>query len=57
MIELLSDRAAADARGRAGRTWALEHRNYERLATEVRDAMRAATAGATARIGQNTARR
>jgi len=39
MIELLSDREAAAGRGQAGRQWALENRNYERLATMVRDAM------------------
>ena len=39
MIELLSDPQAARRRGQAGRQWALENRNYERLATLVRDEM------------------
>lgn len=39
MIELLSDGDAARRRGQAGRQWALENRNYESLATLVRDEM------------------
>lgn len=39
MIELLSDPDGARRRGQAGRQWALENRNYERLATLVRDEM------------------
>ena len=42
MIELLSDPETARGRGQAGRQWALENRNYESLATLVRDEMLAA---------------
>ncbi len=50
MIELLSDPEGARRRGHAGRQWALENRNYERLAGLVRDEMLAvAPAGETER--------
>lgn len=39
MIELLADPETARERGRAGRQWALENRNYESLANMVRDEM------------------
>ncbi|MCO5120103.1 MAG: glycosyltransferase family 4 protein [Burkholderiaceae bacterium] len=50
MIELLSDPEAARRRGQAGRQWALENRNYDRLATLVRNEMLAVVpAGETER--------